>query len=116
MISIKKVIGIILITLVVAPMAELLREFYVGQRTDWKLESAYSQIRYGMTKDQVRQLTSEPDRVGTGDSEQLWHWSGRNHEGLLREKLGLTWIKGHCDLYVRFDQEHRTTGIWGEVN
>jgi outer membrane protein assembly factor BamE (lipoprotein component of BamABCDE complex) len=95
---------------------ELARESFVHRRISKKLESAHARLKKGMTKDEVKEIAGEPEEVIEQRPDVYWTWSAREHQGELWKRLGMTTAKGHYDLIVRFDGEHRITKIFGGEN
>ncbi|HEY6187494.1 MAG TPA: outer membrane protein assembly factor BamE [Pyrinomonadaceae bacterium] len=95
---------------------ELARERFLYWRIARRLESTHAQLRTGMTKTEVKALAGEPEEIAQRSPDEYWTWTSRGHEGALWRRIGMTSTKGHYDLIVRFDGEHRITKIFGGVN
>ncbi len=95
---------------------ELARESFAYRRTFKRIAEAHARLKTGMTKDEVREIAGEPEEVIERRPDVYWTWSAREHQGALWRRLGMTGPRGHYDLIVRFDGEHRITKIFGGVN
>ncbi len=116
MIPKKKVLLGLLIVILAAPIFELLREYAVYQNSRRILNAAAQQLKYNMTREQVRQIMGSPDQTGEGqftvegDSDEVWSWKSAEDQGFLRRRLGLSsskppleitaWFHGKGLLYV----------------
>jgi hypothetical protein len=108
--------AITLAALLLALGLELARERFVYWRVTRRIESAHARLRVGMTKDQVKLIAGEPEKIAERRPDVYWTWSARGYQGELWKRIGMTSMKGHYDLIVRFDGEHRITRIFGGVN
>lgn len=116
MIPKKKVLLGLLIVILAGPVFELLREYIVYQNGRRKLNAGAQQLKFDMTREQVRQIMGSPDQMGKGqfymesDSDEVWNWKSAEDQGFLRRRLGLSsgkppleitaWFHGEGLLYV----------------
>lgn len=114
--SFAKRLAIILAFLVLVFGLELARESFVYRRISRRIAEAHAHLKTGMTKDEVKEIAGEPEEVIERRPDVYWTWSAREHQGALWKWLGMTGPRGHYDLIVRFDGEHRITKIFGGVN
>jgi hypothetical protein len=108
--------AIIMASLTVIFGLELAREQFIYRRISQRIERAHAQVKTGMTKDEVRQIAGTPEEIIQRKPDEYWRWSAREHQGELWKWVGWTTVKGHYDLIVMFDGEHRITKIFGGVN
>jgi hypothetical protein len=111
-----KRLAIVLASVVLIFGLELARESFVYRRISKRIESAHARLKPGMTKDEVKEIAGEPEEVIERRPDVYWTWSAREHQGELWRWLRMTGPRGHYDLIVRFDGEHRITKIFGGVN
>jgi len=96
MVSKKKALlgalGVVLIGLTF----ELLREYNVYQNDKRRLNAAFQQLKYGMTRDEVTQIMGKPDHKGdlnlqlASDSGEIWYWKATEDPGFLWRPFVLT--------------------------
>jgi outer membrane protein assembly factor BamE (lipoprotein component of BamABCDE complex) len=110
----KKWIIFILILLLVAVGAELVREKVAYFGITRKLADNYwsldKQRARKLTREQVRQLAGEPEQVRREGNEEYWYWYASNHRGALW-KLLPAWGKPYT-LYVVFDKDGRMQDVY----
>jgi hypothetical protein len=107
---------ILVVVLVALFCLELGREELVYLYVSSNLEHGYWQVKPNMTREQVREILGQPDRVlreeGTAEN---WHWDARLHQGWLWRATGLASLKKHYQLIVSFNGEQQTvTDVFGE--
>jgi hypothetical protein len=94
---------------------ELGREELVYLYVSSNLEHGYWQVRPNMTKEQVRELLGQPDRVDKEGAIENWRWDARAHQGWLWRATGLASIKKHYQLSVGFNEQNAITDVFGEA-
>ncbi|HEX8139973.1 MAG TPA: hypothetical protein VF544_20600 [Pyrinomonadaceae bacterium] len=114
--SIAKRLAIVAASLLLLCGLELARESFVYRRVSKRIAQAHARLKTGMTKEEVKEIAGEPEEVIERRPDVYWTWSAREHQGELWRRLGMTGPRGHYDLIVRFDGEHRITKIFGGVN
>jgi hypothetical protein len=115
-IMLLKRLAVVVVLLLLSPLAWLVRENIAYRRYTSKLESAHSQLKSGMSENQVNQLLGAPDSVTREDSGEILYWSARDHQGWLFEKLPIATTKGHYDLTVKLDNQGNVISVWGGIN
>ena len=111
----RKRVVIVISTLLVLLALELGREHVIYRMQSNRLESSYWKLqgRSGMTKDEVRGVAGEPDRVETGATDENWYWLARTHRGPLWR---LMIPGGGYELNVQFDRQGRMLDVYSRVN
>ncbi|HEX4948145.1 MAG TPA: hypothetical protein VFZ34_15845 [Blastocatellia bacterium] len=77
-------LGIVLIGLAF----EFLREYNVYQNDRRRLNAAFQQLKYGMTREDVTQIMGKPDHKGdlnllASDSGEIWYWKAIEDPGFI---------------------------------
>ena len=114
--QIKKTMVVLCVLVVGVPIGELVREEIFYLLVSRAVSRAHSQIKAGMTKEEVRGLAGEPDSIRLSELREFWDWNAGAHQGRLCGTLGLAPVKGHQSLSVEFDSKNRVVGIWGGIN
>jgi hypothetical protein len=111
-----RTITIIAILLAVCFVAEAVREVVVYSSYTKQLEGAQDQIDVGITRKQVESILPAPDWISKDNAEETWHWEASEHQGWLFRRTGLSTVKGHYSLTIRFNGQGNVARVWSGVN
>ena len=112
----KKKASIIILSLLIGlPVAEIVREEITYLIISRNLKVAFERTKSGMSKEEVKLLAGEPDRVRAGTDGETWDWDAMNHQGALWRMMGLAWVKGHYSFSATFDNNGKVAQTWGGI-
>lgn len=110
----KTRVVIILCILVALFAIELGREYVTYRMASNRLEAGYWKLqgRTGITKDEVRALLGEPDRIEQGATDENWYWYARNRRGPVWKLVNRS--TGY-ELNAQFDKTGRMLDVYSKL-